>query len=129
MKSSKNRSERAEELAVTNDTTKTVTELPKKKKKKKNLDAKADKDLTTANVAKAAKDEVTDRVTKYHYPAEVKTTKDKKDFRRKARAKIAEFTKKITKLTKSTDEGDKKALKATQAEFDAWKEKNLNPAQ
>lgn len=128
MKSKKNRSERAEETTVTKDTTNVATtEVPKKKKKK--LGEKGDKELATKNVEKAAKDEATERHTKYIYPAEVKTIKDKKDFRRKARAKIAEFTKKLNKLKKSTEEADKKELTKTEKEFNTWKAEHLNPAE
>lgn len=125
MKSEKNRSQRAEAATQTKDTTKKAEVV--KKKKKKALPEEAEAKLTDANVTKAAKDAETERHTKYIYPAEVKTSKDKKDFRRKARAKIAEFTKAINKLKKSTEAGAEKELSKKQKEYNEWKELHLTP--
>ena len=128
MKSKENRSERAESATETKDSVKLAEKKSKKdKSKNKDIPKEAKKELESANVTKAAKDEVTERHTKYIYPAEVKTTKDKKDFRRKARAQIAAFEKEITKLGKKPEE--EKALKAKKKEFDAWKAEHLTPAE
>lgn len=125
MKSSKNRSERAEAAAETKDTTKSAEVAPKKKKKNRDLSEKAEKKLTEANVTKAAKDEVTERVTKYIYPADVKSSQAKKEWRRKHRAKMADFTKKLNKLKKSTNPADEKQYKTLTKEFNEWKQETL----
>lgn len=128
MKSKENRSARAEETTTVNDSVKSAEKKAKKKDKNKDkLSPKAEKELSDANTAKAAKDEVTERHTKYIYPAEVKSTQDKKDFRRKARAKIAEFTKAINKLKKKPE--DAKELHKKEKEYAAWKEAHLNPVE
>lgn len=129
MKKEKTSAPAKETAAETIDTTKSASiETPKKKKKKKGTKSaeKAEENLTEANVTKAAKDVESERSTKYIY-APGMTSRQKKDFRRKARATIEQFNKKIKKLTKSQDEADQKELKKVHKEYDAWKEQNLSP--
>jgi hypothetical protein len=126
MKKVKSIAEKAAEMESTDTTTKDPAKEVKKKKKKKKTETQSQENLTDANVTKAAKDIQTERNTKYIYP-EGYSNKDKKDFRRKARATIADFTKKIGKLTKSEDEKSKKELKNINKEFTAWKEQHLSP--
>jgi hypothetical protein len=123
--------EKAAEMESTDTKTIDPTNVVKKKKKKKKKSGTesitSKENLTEANVTKAAKDAQTERQTKYIYPDDVKTNKEKKDFRRKARATIEAFNKKISKLTKSEAPADKKELKETTLEFNEWKAEFLSP--
>lgn len=126
MKSKENRSARAESATEIKDSVKVAEKKAKKKNREgKDIPKEAKKELESANITKAAKDEVTERHTKYIYPADVKSTKEKKDFRRKARAKIQAFEKEITRLGKKPE--DEKALKAKKKEFADWRAEFITP--
>ena len=82
-------------------------------------------ELNKANAEKAAKDVLSQRVTKYIYPADVKTMEDKKEFRRRMRAKISSYEKKLRELGRSKDKDAPSQLKELQKDYTNWQKENL----
>jgi hypothetical protein len=93
-------------------------------KKEKNTEKLKDANLADAGKEAAKKKESKELM--YQYPADIKSGSQKKDFRRKARARLKSFDKTIAKLTTSTEPGDKKELEKVTKEMDAWKKETYN---
>lgn len=95
--------------------------------------AKDKAQVDKANVDKATKtvkeqEESTERKTKYIYPENL-TPKEKKDFRRQARADLARFEKSLKKLKKDTTEEGQKLLQKEQKAFDKFQTATYTPAE
>lgn len=96
-----------------------------------NTTKKAKSKATKANLESAAKElkeeEVqSERKTKYLYP-EGCSAKEKKDFRRQARAEAAKFEKSLKKLKKDTSEAGLKALRKEEKAFENFKAETYSP--
>ena len=93
---------------------KTPKKVVVKKSTTKATAAKATKKQSTPK-AKTAEEVVPVRQTKYIYPEDVKTSEQKKTFRRKVRAKFNQMTNKIAKAESATEK------KKLETEFNRWK--------
>lgn len=102
-----------------------VADKTKTSKKDKKAKGKAiDKNLATgAKKAKETEKPTVERESKYLYPADCKTAKEKKEFRRKARAASERYTKDLKKLKKATDAQGQKEYQALIKEHKSWKKK------
>lgn len=90
----------------------------------------AKQNVTKVNLATAAKktqDKIQiERETKYIYPESAKTPKQRKDFRRTARASKSRFEKILKKLQKSNDAADQREYKKQEHEFAAWRKETYS---
>lgn len=81
--------------------------------------------VTQVNLATAAKKVVDktqpERETKYIYPDNAKTPKQRKEFRRTARSTRKKYEKILSKLKKSNEANDAKEFKKQEHEFETWK--------
>ena len=97
----------------------------KKDKEKAKEPSKIDK-INMKEIAKEAKQEST-RETKYIYPDDVTSAKDKKDFRRKMRQERKGLNAKITRLERSNKPEDKEELKKAEKELGTLLKNHFNP--
>lgn len=97
-----------------------VAEATKTGKKKKKAKTEATKQ-NIANAGKNAAKSTVERESKYSYSDDCKTAKDKKEFRRKARAAAAAFDKELKTLKKKTDAAGVKEYQKAKKEFSTWK--------
>lgn len=97
----------------------------KKKKKVAPAPTKIDK-INIKEITKETKQEGT-RDTKYIYPEDVTSAKDKKDFRRKMRSEFKGLNAKITRLQKSKKPEDQKELEAAEEALGTLLTNHFNP--
>lgn len=105
-------------------TSTTTTDTAKRKLGNQKLAKRNLKDSTKALKAQAT----TNRELKYVYPKDCITPDQKKEFRRKTRAALRSFEKKLTIKGDAKEQPSKKELKEISAELQGFKQKVLTHA-
>jgi hypothetical protein len=108
------------------DTVTKVKNPSKTKSKGKSKTKQLDK-TNLAKVGKKAAANQVERETKYIYPEKVKSAREKKIFRRTARAAAAKFKKELDLLAGKTDKKSKAEIKRIQSEQSAFNKQTYTP--
>lgn len=105
-------------------TSTTTTDTAKRKLGNQKLAKKNLKDSTKELKANA----LPSRELKYNYPKDCITPDQKKEFRRKTRATLRSFDKKLTLQANAKEQPSKKELKEISTQFQGFKQKVLTHA-